>query len=104
MTARRTLDDWRTLIMTKRHLILTLTATVFAASCMQQPAAPPDTRAADEAAIRAADVAWAKVAETKDANAHVAFYTPDAVLLPPNEPLATGAEAVRKTMTDLYAL
>jgi uncharacterized protein (TIGR02246 family) len=91
------------MMMTRRLLILTLTATVFAVSCMQQTA-PPDTRAADEAAIRAADAAWAKAGATKDANAHLAYYTSDAVLLPPNEPPATGAEAVRKVITDLYAL
>src|SRR5262245_44669826 len=78
---------------------------VLTAGCATQTPAPADTRAADEAAIRETDMAWAKAGgEAKNAEAHLAYYTDDAILLPPNEPLATGKESVRKVITDLYAI
>jgi ketosteroid isomerase-like protein len=48
-----------------------------------------DTRAKDEAAIRKADADWSKAAQTKQVAAWLAFYTDDAVLLPPNDKEAT---------------
>jgi len=74
-------------------------------SCAQpQPAAPPDTRAADEAAIRNADADWSKTAQTKQADAWVAFYSDDAVVLPPNAPAADNKDSIRKAIADLLAL
>jgi ketosteroid isomerase-like protein len=70
----------------------------------QQPPAASDTRAADEAAIRAADIAWSKVGEAKLVDQHVAYYTEDAVVLPANGPLTTGKDAIRKVIADLYAM
>lgn len=72
---------------------------VLASSCSQrtkpiQPAAEPDHRAADVAAIRAADAAWVKAATAKDASQFVSFYAPDASLLPPGAPMTTGKEAI----------
>jgi ketosteroid isomerase-like protein len=75
---------------------------LFTLSCGQQPL--PDTRAADEAAIREADMAWAKVAGAKDLEATLSYYADDAALLPPNEPIATGKEGVRKVWTALMGL
>jgi ketosteroid isomerase-like protein len=78
--------------------------TVLTLSCapQQQPAA--DTRAADEAAIRAADAAWSKTAESKQVDAWVAYYAEDATVLPPNEPMASGTQAIRKTIGDMLAI
>ena len=45
---------------------------------------PPDTRAADEAALRDADAQWAKTAASEDVDATIAFYSDDAIVLPPN--------------------
>lgn len=56
---------------------------------------PPDTRAADEAAIREADVQWSKAAEARNLDAVVSYYTGDAQLLPPNAPIAANAAAIR---------
>jgi ketosteroid isomerase-like protein len=70
----------------------------------QQPAAPPDTRAADEAAIRKADADWSKTGEAKQLDQWMTFYTDDATLLPPNEPMATNKDAIRKSIGDLLAL
>ncbi len=64
---------------------------------------PPDTRAADEAAIRAASAEWAKVAATKDLEKTLSYYAEDASMFPPNAPVVTGADARRKMWTALLA-
>jgi ketosteroid isomerase-like protein len=74
--------------------------------CNQQAAqAPPaaDTRAADEAAIRAASAEWAKVAAAKDLDKTLSYYADDASMFPPNAPVLTGPEARRKAWTGLLA-
>jgi ketosteroid isomerase-like protein len=69
-----------------------------------QTATPPDTRAADEAAVRKADSDWAAAAQSKQVDTWVAFYTDDAVVLPPNDNAATTKDAVRKAVGGLLAL
>lgn len=66
--------------------------------------APPDTRAADEAAIRKLDADWVKAAQTKQVDAWVAFYGENTVVLPPNEKVATTKDAIRKSVGDLLGL
>ena len=78
--------------------------TLILGCAQQQPTAPPDTRAADEAAIRKLDMDWSNAAQTKQVDAWVAFYSDDATVLPPNEPMASGKEAIRKSIGDLLAL
>jgi hypothetical protein len=70
-----------------------------AAACNSQPAAP-DTAAA-EAAIRKADADWVKAVQSKKAEDWVAFYSEDAVVLPPNDKTMTGKEAVRQPIADM---
>jgi uncharacterized protein (TIGR02246 family) len=65
---------------------------VLTSACDRQA---PDTRAADEAAVRDQDAQWAKAAGANDLDATVAYYTDDASLLPPNAPIATGRQAIR---------
>jgi uncharacterized protein (TIGR02246 family) len=60
------------------------------------PAAAAGLSAADEAAVRAADQAWAKAATAGDAAALAAFYTSDAVLMPPGSPALHGADEIGK--------
>jgi uncharacterized protein (TIGR02246 family) len=72
---------------------------LFALSCGQQR--PPDTRAADEAAIRDADIAWTKAAGAKQLDATLSYYADDGSVLPPNAPMATGKEAIRKVWVEL---
>jgi uncharacterized protein (TIGR02246 family) len=60
------------------------------------PPPPADTRAQDEAAIRANEVAWSAATQAKDLDKSVSFYAPDAVVLAPNEPKATTAAEIRK--------
>ena len=65
-------------------------------ACGQQPPTP-DTRA-DEAAIRAASMEWAAAARAKDADAFVAFYADDAVLLLEAAPDVSGKPAIREAI------
>jgi uncharacterized protein (TIGR02246 family) len=62
----------------------------FTTACNQ-----PDTRATDESAIRAADAQWAKTAQAHDLDGTVSYYTDDAVLLPPNAPIAADKQSIR---------
>jgi uncharacterized protein (TIGR02246 family) len=71
---------------------------LFALGCNQQPA---DTRAANEKAIRELDEQWSKTAGTHDVEATIAYYADDAALLPPNEPIATGRDSIRKVWGSL---
>jgi uncharacterized protein (TIGR02246 family) len=77
-------------------------ALVLTMSCTT--AAPPDTRAADEEAVRKADADWEKAAQSKSVDAWAAFYSDDAVVLPPNEALATGRDNIKKSIGGLLGL
>lgn len=72
---------------------------ILTSACSQQT--PLDTRAADEAAIRELDAQWSKAAEANDVEATVSYYTDDAYLLPPNEPIAIGKKAIRESWAKL---
>jgi ketosteroid isomerase-like protein len=60
--------------------------------------------AAVEAAVRKADADWAAAASTASVDAWMAFYAADAVVLLPNDQLASGKELLRHTVTRLLAL
>jgi ketosteroid isomerase-like protein len=70
-----------------------LAAMLFSAGC--GTSAPKDTRAADEATIRNLDAQWAKSAAAKDVDAAVGYYSDDASLLAPNEPIASDKTSIR---------
>jgi ketosteroid isomerase-like protein len=74
-------------------------------ACKQQveQTPPPDTRAADEAAVRAASAEWAKVAAAKDLEKTLSYYADDASMFPPNLPIVTGPDARRKMWTTLFS-
>jgi uncharacterized protein (TIGR02246 family) len=82
-------------------LVLAIVAFAGAAACAPPPA--PDTRAQDEAAIRAADEAWSAAAHARDLDKSVSFYAPDATTLPPNQPMVTGAANIRKAFGEMLA-
>jgi ketosteroid isomerase-like protein len=63
-----------------------------------------DTRAADEAAIRRLDADWVKAGESKQVDAWMAFYSADAVVLPPNEAVANNPNSIRKAVGELLGL
>ncbi|MBI4548127.1 MAG: DUF4440 domain-containing protein [Ignavibacteriae bacterium] len=64
----------------------------------------PDTRAKDEAAIRDADIGWSKVAETNQVDQMIAYFLEDAVVLAPNEPMASGKEAIGTMLRGFFAM
>ncbi len=90
----------------KRHSSVTLLTccclALLALSCTEQQ--KPDTRAADEAAIRQADIAWSKAAASGISDEHLAYFLDDAVVLGPNEPMASGKEAIGKMIRGFYAM
>jgi ketosteroid isomerase-like protein len=63
-----------------------------------------DTRAKDEAAIRKADEDWVKAAQTKQVPAWLAFYSDDAVILPPNDKAATTKAAIGNAVGQILML
>ncbi len=67
--------------------------------CNSRP--PTDTPAADEAAVRQTDQNWNKAAQSKKVDDWVAFYSKDAVLLPPNDKKVDTQEGVRKYIGEL---
>ena len=75
-------------------------ALLLLASACTQPA-PPDTRAADEAAIRDADAQWSKTAASGDSEGTVAYYADDASVLAPNAPIASGKPAIHAVWASL---
>ena len=81
-------------MMMLRYAALGILAAAFLlTSCAPTPA--PDTRAADESAIRALDEQWSATAARNDLDGTVAFYSDDAVLLAPNAPIATDKKSIR---------
>ena len=79
-----------------RALLLTLTLGLAASGvCLAG-----DTKA--EQALREADAAWSKAAESKDLDKTVSYYSDDATVLPPNAAAATTKE-IRKIWQDMLA-
>jgi uncharacterized protein (TIGR02246 family) len=76
--------------------VAALPVTLFASGCLQAPvaAAPPDTRAADEQAIRNTEAAWVRAFATKEPAKAAAFYADDASSMLPDTPLMTGKQAI----------
>jgi uncharacterized protein (TIGR02246 family) len=82
-------------------------AAIAFASCNQTntppatPAAAPDNRAADEAAIRALDESWSKASADKDAQKAASYYADSGMLLLPGAPVANGKDAILKAWTGM---
>jgi uncharacterized protein (TIGR02246 family) len=77
----------------------------FLAACSTpKPAQPPDTRAADEAAIRAAVIDWSKAAQAKDVNKAVSFYADDAMQFDDKGPLVKGKDNIRTGWEQMLAM
>ncbi len=70
-----------------------------ATSCT--PSSTGDNRAADAAAIQALDEQWSATAAKNDLDGTVAFYADDAILLPPNAPIATDRKSIRESWAAL---
>jgi uncharacterized protein (TIGR02246 family) len=88
--------------------ILTRTLLVpllFLAACAHQqppqPVEPPDTRAADEAAIRATAKDWAAASQAKDPQKFASFYTEDARLMFEGAPDTVGTGDILKFVAEV---
>lgn len=101
-----TLEEKTMNVVSSRRILslLGLSLILLAAGCNSAPAPAPDTRAADEAAVRKADSDWSKAAQTKQPDAWMAFYSDDAIALPPNDKLANTRDSIRKPVAELLAL
>lgn len=55
-----------------------------------------DSQTANEEAIRQTDLAWSAAQQTDGLEGVMPFYLDDAILLPPNNPMAIGKEAIRE--------
>ena len=88
-------------------LVLCLAAFVTVlASCGtgQSPApAAADTRAQDEAAIRAAEEDWGKAIEAKNLDQTLSYYADDAWVYPQNAPIAKTADQRRSVWAAFFA-
>jgi uncharacterized protein (TIGR02246 family) len=60
--------------------------------------------AAEEAAIRALDVAWVEAVAAKDAAATADFYATDGAIMPAGAPMAEGHDAVAGVWQSLFDL
>lgn len=88
----------------QRFLLATVAGLLFLApACQQQPPQAPDTRAADEQALRDLENDWSKVAAAKDLDRFLGFYADDASVFEPNQPVKTGKEAIRADLTKFLA-
>lgn len=85
--------------MKPRLRISLLTSALLMTCCA--PSSTTDTRADDAAAIKALDEQWSATAAKNDLDGTVAFYAEDAVLLPPNAPIAKDPKSIRESWAAL---
>jgi len=63
--------------------------------------APTVDLAAEEKAIRDADVQWSKAASSRDLNTTLSYYSDDASVFPPNAPLANTKDSIKAAWSGL---
>ncbi len=88
-------------------LIVAVFAASLSVSCaqpQQKPSEAPDTRAADEAAIRSADADFAKAAAAKDLDKCMSLYEDDAVLFTPGSPAVIGKDNIRNVIQRMLGM
>jgi ketosteroid isomerase-like protein len=82
-------------------LFLPVTISIFIAACTETKV---DLKA-EETAIMKADSTWSALsAEGKDADKIVSYWTDDAVVLPPSQPMVKGKEALRKFVEESFKI
>jgi uncharacterized protein (TIGR02246 family) len=75
---------------------------LMAGGCASAPPSP-DTRAADEKAIRDGEAAWVAEFKAKDLDKIVGHYADAATFMSPGEPIAKGKDAIRAGLSSLLA-
>jgi len=83
---------------------LALLSVFFVSLALAVPTSKPSAKAAAESAIRKLDEAWSKDAGKGSVDAFLAYYTKDALVLPPNEPVANTPAKIRKSIEGLMSL
>lgn len=81
-----------------------LALSLFVVGCTSQNKSTADTRAADQEAVRQADMAWSATAEGMQMEAFYGYFLDDAAVMASNEPAAKGKEAIRAMMDTYFAL
>jgi ketosteroid isomerase-like protein len=89
--------------MTERHKYLGFFCLLCALGCNSAQKQPESNHAADEAAVKQTDDNWSKAAQSKKVDDWLAYYSDDAVILPPNEQKASTKEDIRKEIGTLLA-
>src|SRR6266545_7372994 len=84
-------------------VLISMAMLAFASSCQQQTQTQtqPDTKVADEAALKKADEEWSKAAGARDVDKTVSYYAADAIVLPPNGATITAKAEIRKTWQEM---
>ena len=87
----------RVLLLTSLLLFALTTA------CTQAPPPAPDLRDASIQALKDTEAAWVKATSTaKDFDKMIGFYADDASVFAPNEPVATGKDAIRAALKPMF--
>jgi len=71
-------------------------SSLFAVSCSPTSQSVTDSQEAEVEAIRQADLAWVVAQEVDGLEGTMSVYLDDAIMLPPNAPMAIGKEAIRE--------
>ena len=93
----------KTLRMFARAAALAALAMFLVGCTPTPPPAPPDTRAADEQAIRDADAVTIKATAEKDLDKAMRAWADDGVSMEPGKPILVGKDAVRKEWQEFMA-
>jgi uncharacterized protein (TIGR02246 family) len=83
-------------------LVVTFALLAFMWGCA--PQAAPDTREADERAIRELDIECSKAGAAKDVERYMSCFADDASVFEPGRPVVTGRDAIRKGTDALFAI
>ena len=75
---------------------------LFLSSCSLQGS--PEKTAAAEAAIRDVELAFSKAGQSRDLEKFLSYYAEEASMYPPNQPRAAGKQAIRQTLSQMFAL
>ena len=94
--------------MRKKLLMLAASAALLPACEMAErrdaPEAAQASTAADEQAIRAHIARWVQLIQAKDSATIAQFYADDGVVMPPNQPLVSGREAIVQFWQSMIAI
>jgi len=92
---------WRMPMIRRLSLLFVIGLLCLTPACKQQEV--PDTRAADERAIRDIETEWNKAVAAKNVAQSISCYSDDASILVPNQPIGNGIDAIRAFYTQYLA-